>query len=322
MQDPFSAQSLSARPGHQWLAAMEAIAEEDGYLDPLGPGHWAFFAETGTSLIVTFERAEAIRAREGNMPAGWALAQQKGWSFLCLIAEGETFWRAPEVWGWFDRLVDDAFFDDFDRVLFCGAGAAGYAAASYVVAAPGARALLIAPRATMAPEIAGWDRRHLGARRLDFTSRYGYAPDMTEGAEKVWLVFDPLNPPDCAHAALFRRPWVTPLHTRWTGELPERHLASAGVLDSILAEAMEGRLTPAGFAAHWRARRDSAVYLRALLTTAAGRGRPGLEEAICRSATQRLKAPRFARRLAEIAAAREADAREAREKAEASQSAP
>ena len=43
---------------------MEEIAEEDGYLDPLGAKHWAFFAETGPVLLVTFERAEQIRARD------------------------------------------------------------------------------------------------------------------------------------------------------------------------------------------------------------------------------------------------------------------
>ncbi len=284
----------------EWLSAMETVADEDGYLQPLGPRHWAFFAETGPELLVTFERAEALRAREGQMPAAWPLVRAQGWSLLCLVSEGETFFRAPEVWGFFDRLVDDAFFDDFDRVLFHGAADGGYAAAAFMVAAPGARALLVAPRATVLPEIAGWDPRHRAARRLDFTSRYGYAPAMTEGAAQVWLIHDPLNPLDAAHAALFRRPWTTVLNARRTGEATARFLASSGMLDQLLPQAMAGSLTALDHARAWRARRDHSRYLRA--TLAAAEGRPRREIGICRSVVARLKAPRFARRLAELTA--------------------
>lgn len=287
-----------------WLAPMQAAGDADGYLESLGPRHWAFFAETGTTLVVTFESADAIRARDGNMPAIWPLAQERGWSVLTLIAQGETFWRTSEVWGYFDRLIDDAFFDDFPNILFYGAGPAGHAAAAYMVAAPGARALLVAPRATMAPELAGWDRRHLKARRLDFTSRYGFAPDMTEGAGHVWLVHDPLNAPDAAHAALFRRPWVTTLNARLTGENTERFLRLTGVLDPLIEAAATGRLTPLHFARAWRARRDSTRYLNTILAHAVAARRPAHEAMICRSSLRRLSMPRLAQHLARLEGAR------------------
>lgn len=287
-----------------WLAPMQAAGDEDGYLESLGPRHRVFFAETGTTLVVTFEREDAIRAREGHMPAIWPLARARGWSVLTLIAQGETFWRAPEVWGYFDRLIDDAFFDDFASVLFYGDGPAGHAAAAYMVAAPGARALLVAPRATMAPDLAGWDRRHLKARRLDFTSRYGFAPDMTEGARHVWIVHDPLNAPDAAHAALFRRPWVTTLNARLTGENTGRFLRLTGLLDPLIEEAATGQLTRLRFARAWRARRDSTRYLNTVLAQVAAARRPALEAMICRSSLRRLSAPRLAQHLARLEAAR------------------
>lgn len=279
-----------------WRAAMEAVAEEDGYLDPLGAKHWAFFAETGTTLLVTFERADHLRERPGCMPAAWELAKAKGWSLLTLLSEGETFFRAPEVWRYFDRLVDDAFFDDFDQVLFYGAGACGYAAAAYVVAAPGARALLVSPRATLDPGVAGWDRRHLAARRLDFSSRYGYAPDMTEGADRVWVIHDPLHAADAAHAALFRRPWTTVLNARFTGANTEAYLMHAGSLSPAIEAAVTGSLSPAGFARHWRSRRGSNAWLKALHGATLAAGRKGLETRLLRTLLARPKVPRFARR--------------------------
>ncbi|NPD15265.1 hypothetical protein HOY34_08640 [Xinfangfangia sp. D13-10-4-6] len=303
---PAPSDALASRPGAEWLAAMEGIAEDDGYLDPLGDKHWAFFAETGSTLLVTFEQAEQIRARPDTLPEGMEIARKNGWSLLCLIAEGETFWRAPEVWGYFDRLVDDAFFDDFDQVLFYGTGPSGYAAGCYVVTAPGARALLLSPRATMDPSLTGWDHRNPATRRLDFTSRYGYAPDMTEGASQVWLIHDPTVAADNAHAALFRRPWVSIFATRFAGEHPERILGSAGILEKVIGHAMAGTLTSQVFADLWRARRGSAAYLKRLMATAVANGRSRFEEVICRAGATRLSARRFVRRLAEIEARQKA----------------
>lgn len=295
--------SASSRPdavGPAWLEAMDRIAEDDGYLEPLGKDHWAFFAEDRTTLLVTFERAEKIRAREDKLPAAYAMCKERGWSLLTIIAEGETWWRDKSVWGYFDRLVDDAFFDDFDKVLFMGTGPGGYAACSYAVTAPGCSVLAIAPRATQDPEIAGWDRRDPKARRLDFTSRYGYAPDMTEGAGKVWLVLDPLNANDAMHAALFRAPWVTRLNARYTRETTEALLCSMRILETVVEEAMAGTLDTMSFAKAWRARRNNGTWLRGLLGVLAASKRPKLEAMVCRSVVQRMRVPRFAARLEQL----------------------
>jgi len=300
MTETVHSEAAAPAAGDDWLSAMDAIAEDDGYLEPLGARHWAFFAEDRPTLLVTFERAETIRARDDRLPAAYAMCKARGWSLLTLVAEGETWWRDRAVWGYFDRLVDDAFFDDFDQVLFYGAGAAGHAACAYAVTAPGCKVLAVSPRATLDPGLAGWDRRHLSARRLDFNSRYGYAPDMTEGAGRVWLVHDPLHAPDAMHAALFRAPWVMPLKARRTAEATEHSLIATQILDKILEDAMADTLTPAVFARHWRSRRSYAPYLRAILAGAAAARRPGLEAAVCRSVTRRMKAPRFAARLAEL----------------------
>ncbi len=289
--------AAGAADGAGWEAALEAAVGEDGYVEPLGPRHWAAFADAGTTLLVSFEpRAEGT-------PQGLALAALHGWSALCMLAEGETFWRDPAVWRYVDRLVDDAFFEDFDRVLFYGEGVAGYAACAYAVAAPGARVLAIQPRATMAPALAGWDRRHLAARRLDFTSRYGFAPAMLEGAGQAFVVHDPAETEDAMHAALFHRPWVTPLRARWLGGRLEHVLGRLGVLDGLIVEAMDGRLTPASFARAIRGRRSYGAYLHGMLALQRDAGRPRREAMVCRSVVARLRAPAFRKRLAELTGA-------------------
>ena len=277
-----------------WREKIDEIGEELGYFEPLGRDHAAFFSDQGTTLLVTFETEEAIRAgSETQLPQGHHVASRHGWSNLCLIARGETWYRDPAVYRYFDRLVDDAFFEDFDRVVFYGAGMGGYAAAAYSVTAPGATVVAIRPHATLNPEQAGWDPRHRTRRRLDFTSRYGYAPDMTEGAGESFVIFDPAERLDAAHAALFRRPWTRLLRCLNLGDRPEEDLQRMGVLTPLLEQACEGTLTAASFARLYRARRNDRHYLRRLVLKLEAAQRIRLEAMLCGNVAARMNAPRF-----------------------------
>ncbi len=281
-----------------WIAQLEQSVGEDGYVTRLGKRHWAAFADRDTTLLVTFEASDAAM----NAPLR-RLAARRGWSHLSMIAEGETFWRDPLVWRYIDRLVDDAFFEDFDRVVFYGAGAAGYAACAFSVAAPGATVLAIQPRATLAPRLAGWDRRHLGARRFDFTSRYGYAPAMLEGCHRAFLIHDPAQHEDAMHASLFSQSWVAQLRAPHVGPDLEAALQRIGVLDMLVDRAMAGRLTEMDFARALRARRSDGPYLARLMRIAREAGSLRREAMVCRSVLSRLSAPAFRKRLDAIEAA-------------------
>ncbi|MFN3724073.1 MAG: phosphoadenosine phosphosulfate reductase [Paracoccaceae bacterium] len=286
-----------------WLALLDQIGEDAGYFEPLGARHWAFFVDEAPTLLVTFEQADEIRARPGQMPLGHDIAKEKGWSHLCLIAEGDTYYRDHRVYGYFDRLVDDAFFEDFDAVVFMGSGVQGYAAAAFSVAAPGAAVIAISPRATLSTEWAGWDKRAKPARRLDFTSRYGFAPDMVDGAGRVFILHDPDVSEDAMHAALFRGDHITHLRCpRLTGRV-EWALMHMQIITPLAQAAIDGTLTRQSFAQLWRGRRNFGPYLRVLLTQAQAGGRLQLEKMICQNVTSRLNAPRFRKRLADILAA-------------------
>lgn len=285
-----------------WFARIDALCAEEGYFEPLGDRHHAYLHDDGPILLVTFESLARILARKGQMPFGHDLAVSNGWSHLTVISDGDSWFRDPAVWGYFDRLVDDAFFEDFDRVLFYGAGAGGYAACAFSVCAPGANVLAVSPRATLDPAIAGWDRRDLAARRLDFSSRYGYAPDMTEGAARLFIIYDPLTPENAMHAALFRAPWVTRLPARHFGDSIEQAIEMTGVHGDLLTAACEGRLDALGFARLWRIRRRFGPYLRGILRKTEIAQRPLLSLYVCRSVVRRLGANRFRRRMVELEA--------------------
>ena len=286
----------------EWIAKMEALTEESGYFHTLGARHFSFFADEGTTLLVSFDTVADILARADQMPQGHAHAAARGWSHVCVIADGPTWFRDPAVYAYFDRLVDETFLEEFDTVLFYGAGMGGYAACAYAVSTPGAQVLAINPRATQDPAQAGFDKRDLPARRLNFVDRYGYAPDMLEGAGRATVIHDPTLPEEAAHAALFRAPYITRLSARHLGDQAGTGFDHMGSLPELLDAAMAGSLTPALFAHIWRKRRDYGPYLRAILNKAEAAGRPGHEAMICRSVTRRLRAPRFVKRLARLTA--------------------
>lgn len=285
----------------EWHAHLDELGEESGYFEPLGTSHSAFFSDAGPVLLVSFETRRIIRARQHDqLPLGHTIAHDRGWSSLTLIADMDSWFRDAAVYAYFDRLVDDAFFEDFDRVVFYGAGMAGYAAAAFSVTAPGATVIALQPQATLDPRIAGWDRRQMRMRRTSFNDRYGFAPDMMDGAAEGFVIYDPNEMQDAMHAALFARPYVTRLACPNLGPDVEPMLAEMGILEPILRLACEGRLDAAAFWRLYRARRDTPRYLRQIVTRLEQTDRPFLDALLCRNAAERLNAPRFRARLAQL----------------------
>lgn len=294
---------LRSLSGTAWFDRIRRIGEERGSFERLGDSHVSLYSRGSSTLLVTFETVDAIRKTQADqLPFGLSLAGARGWSHLCLIAERPTWFRDPSVYAFFDRLVDDCFFDAFDTVLFYGAGMCGYAAASFSVAAPGAVVVAIQPQATLDPAIAGWDPRWPEMRRTSFTDRYGYAPDMTEGAAAVYVIYDPEQTLDSMHAALFARPWTTLLPCRNLGRDTAAALDGMRVLPSVLQAAATRTLDRTLFRAFYRTRRNFAPYIKNLLAKLDNEGRLVLAGLVARNTAKRLRLPQFETRLAEIEA--------------------
>ncbi|MFX0540283.1 phosphoadenosine phosphosulfate reductase [Roseovarius sp. S4756] len=244
-----------------WLEKVAEIASEDGYVERLGLRHSAIFIEDKPTLLVTFETHQGIEAlsREAQ-PLGWDMVKALGWSHLCLVSEGDTWFRDKAVYGYFDRLIDDGFFEDFDQVIFYGAGPCGYAAAAFSVAAPGAKVVVLAPQATLDPRVTEWDNRYRHMRRTSFTDRYGYAPDMLDAAAEAFVLYDPEDDLDAMHASLFARKNVTLFRMRFMGPELEAGLMRLQILFRILAQVSAGKLDRAALAHMFRARRRDGGY--------------------------------------------------------------
>ncbi|EAR51603.1 hypothetical protein OG2516_01751 [Oceanicola granulosus HTCC2516] len=289
---------LSDLTDEDWFAAVRAAGSERGFHVTLGASHDAVLLRAGPKLLVSFEVAARVQDLPDAEPRGWLHVREDGWSSLTVLSRGETWFRDPAVYDFFDRLTDEGVFDEFDDVLFFGVGSGGYAAAAYSVAAPGAQVVALRPQATLAADTAGWDPRYRRHRMACFDDRYGYAPDMADAARQVTVLFDPEETEDAMHAALFRRPHALRLPCPMLGWQIDRNLEGMDILAPLLRMAMAGRLDRAAFARLYQARRAHPPYLRALLGHLEDNGREGLAHRIARHGVKTTGRPVFRRRLA------------------------
>ena len=296
-QDHTALPDLSGLNPEEWLDELAAIGTQEGFHEPLGPHHRAVFIDRGDTLLVSFQSREEIAEDPSGRPAGFATLAAHGWSQLVVVSDGDTWFRAPEVCDFFDKLTDDGFLDEFETVLFFGAGPGGYAAAAFSVSAPGAAVLALQPQATLAPDITEWDMRFRAHRRIDFSSRYGYAPDMLDAADRAVVLYDPNIAEDAMHSALFHRENVARYRLPFMGDRLLNDLKKMRILVPMLQALADKSLNRQTFGQIARARRNHTPYLRRLLGVVDARRREDLALLLCRNVVSRLSAPRFRRRL-------------------------
>lgn len=285
-----------------WYARLFELGRDRGSAEQLDAHHCAVFVEAGDTLLVSFENQAALTAvSETNTPYGLNFVASRNWSSLSVLSNGDTWFRSEAIFRFFDRLTENGFLDSFSRVVFFGSSPAAHAACAYSIAAPRSRVVALQPQATLAPERAGWDDRFLEQRGLDFTSRYGYAPDMLDAAEHAYILFDPYQRRDAMHAAQFRGRHIDLLPLPFQGPALQVELHNMGVLDDLLVLAADDKLDQPAFAALMRAaRRRHFPYLRRLLNHLELTGRNGLAYQLCRYVADDDAGSWFQQKLAQL----------------------
>lgn len=264
-------------------------------MEYISEGYMSASSVEQSVLLVSFEQADAA-----SSPFAASLADESGISFLTVLTDRDEWFRDDALFAYFDKLTDEGFFDNFEHIVFFGAGMCGYAAAAFSVVAPGSTVVVVSPQATLDPSVASWDKRFTDKRRLDFTSRYGYAPKMVEAAENVFVIFDPDKREEAAHAALFAGANVTLLKARLIENTPAEQLDKLGILTEIVDAACEKQLTGQVYHQLLRARRRSKPYAMALLSRLESAGRIGLASKLAAWASRRYDQTYFRDRLTDL----------------------
>ncbi len=281
-----------------WHARLSEIGRQEGFFEELGQQHSALFVRRGKTLVVTFDNLDHVYERgEDRMPWGFSYTQSRNWSVLGLMAHDWTWYRDEAVFDFFDRLRDDGFFKEFDKVVFYGASMGAYAASVFSSAAPGATVICISPQATLDRDLTSWETRYKKVWRRNFEDRYGYGPEMIASAKKAYVFFDPLAPLDAMHAALYQSANVTKLKCRFMGHRIASLWMAMGVLKPVVEGCVDGTLSTTEFYRLMRRRHDTSRFQREMLDRLRNQKRYALLVRYCGHVLSKRRAPKFRKEM-------------------------
>lgn len=291
-------EEFQANTSDEMLAILADDLGPDGFQRELDPNHSVTFISRGPQLLVTFDTYDnSLKQTHGGLPIGYDFVEDKNWSWMHISAHRQDWFRAQAVYDFFDEMVDEELFEDYENVLFYGSGLNAYAACAFSVTAPGATVMALSPQATLDATRAGWDTRFTSAKGLDFTGRFAYAPEMVEGAGQVFVLYDPYRTLDHVHASLFHGDNVTTLTCRHLNGMIEQALSSMDLLHRVIEMAANQTLTVQSFASVFRARRQHNRYLRTLMYAQDKRQKTERTALLCKYVLSQQEAPAFRKRL-------------------------
>ncbi|MFB2594100.1 hypothetical protein ACEYYB_04545 [Paracoccus sp. p4-l81] len=287
-----------------WRQGTNSLTGPDGFVTEGDCGH-AMLHRPGNrdTLIVSFDNLDFVAQDHSEAkPWGYDFVTRNGWSLLATMAPGWTWFRSDFVSQSFDRLRDEGFFRQFDRVVFYGVSMGGYGAAAFSAACPGADVVVMNPQSTLDRRLVPFERRYRRAWHLDFSGPYGDAAQASATARRVTLIHDPHEPLDRAHAARFTAPNVQHLHAPWLGHRMASAMAGMGVLSQVVRSAIAGDLDQPQLSRILRARHALPRFQLELMDKAEARHRPDLAARIARYALAQGGGAPFRSRLARLGA--------------------
>ena len=259
----FSVEPQSKKP-QDWSIIARKLATDGGFFTDCGE-HSFLYVPRGKTLVVTFDNLDiAMTKREDRRPWGYSFVEAQNWSILGVMANGWTWFRDDKVIAEFDRLKNEGFFKQFERVVFYGASMGGYAAAAYSSAAEGSTVFTISPQSTLDKSVVPWEARYKKVWDRDFSGDYGDAALVSQHAEAVHIMYDPYVKPDAAHAQRFTGANVRHWRCPHLGHRLGSSLAQMGILQEISKKCITGELDDTLFYQLLRHRRDFPRYLREL----------------------------------------------------------
>ncbi len=270
-----------ARPVETLLRPPEMGVDEAATADRfliMGDHANLWFEGRSDVLIITFDNLATI---DEGWPRGPWLARRLeplGHSILGVQSHAKDWFRQPTAPQLLSMLEARGFFRRFRRIIMTGASMGGFAALNFAPLIPEARVLAFSPQSTMNKVITPFEARFPFAVRK---SNWEGMPFLDAAAavpyiRKVVLVYDPFVPEDRAHAARMAGPNVQLLRVPHCTHEAIRVVLKSGALSVLIADLVNGDQIGPGFWAAFRNRKSVPKWQRALLATAAARGRPGL----------------------------------------------
>lgn len=247
-----------------WLVEMRRSMMR-GFYHSLGEHALAFMDRGSPDLVVSFDNLSSARDEAVDRgPWGYGFAAKNGFSHLGVMAFRPSWFRDDELFSELRRLAESGFFRRFASVTMTGTSMGGYAACAFAALVPGCRVLAFSPQSTLKKSLVPWEERFSSGRKADWSGEFADAAASSAAAGRVWLIYDPLFAPDLRHAQRFTHANARFLPARYSGHKSALFLRRAGILSTVVRQAVRGDLTVAGFFNSYRLGRTLPWYVHGM----------------------------------------------------------
>ncbi|TJZ89642.1 glycosyltransferase family 2 protein [Paracoccus gahaiensis] len=227
-------------------------------------------------LFVTFDNLSQVGLTGIDRDAwGYEFARKSDWSQLGIFAFRGNWFRTPLLFDYLRQLRDAKLFERYQTVTFSGTSMGAYAACAFSSLVPGCQVVAFSPQSTLSAGLVPWEGRFPSGRAADWRGDFSDAAAETAGAGQVFLIYDPLDENDRAHAERFSGDNITHLRAPLVGHKTALRLRQADLLSQVIRGLVTDSLTPLQFRALYRSARMQPWYLDALGHRLAARGRSG-----------------------------------------------
>lgn len=225
-------------------------------------------------LFVSFDNLSQVGIDQIDREAwGYEFARKSNWSQLGIFAFRANWFRNDILFDYLRHLRDGGFFARYQSVTFTGTSMGAYAACAFSSLVPGSQVIAFSPQSTLSPALVPWEMRFPTGRAANWQGDFADAAVEAASAERVFLIYDPLEAADAAHADRFSGENITFLRTPLAGHKTALRLRQAEILSKVVRGLATRTLDANGFHRLYRSVRMQPWYLDALGARLANRRR-------------------------------------------------
>lgn len=284
-----------------WLTDLRAGPHHKGFYQSFDDYAANFVERSADHLVVSFDNLSSVRDDPVDRESwGYGFIRKNGWSHMGVMAFKPSWYRDDDLIDYLKSLAEDGFFRRYRSVTMIGTSMGAYAATAFASLAPGCGVVAFSPQSTLRKKLVPWEERFAPGRRADWKGDFADGAVEVHAADRVWLLYDPLFEPDRMHADRYQGPNIIRLRARYAGHKTALFLRRAGLLSTVVREAVAGTLDERRFYELYRTGRLLPWYLNGIGDRVGNSGRrdrldrvQGIIERLGRPQVARLIGQRF-----------------------------
>lgn len=271
-----------------WYGEIFPAGASDGWYHKCG-AHAASFVDRGKAqLVVSFDNlSDAGYPHPDIEPWAAKFVRDSGWSHMGVYARGASWYRDADLITFLEKLRDDGFFQQFQRVAMIGTSMGGFAALTFSSLCPGTTVVALSPQSTLDNALVPWEVRFAKGRAQDWSLPYSDAAIQLDSVDRAYVLYDPFF--DADKRQIMRLPQDRLVHLKGFGfgHKTAVVLRRMDKLKAVMQGAITGTLEPTDFQVIARGRKDIYLYRVSMEAHLAERGYDSLIDKFRKAFRQR-----------------------------------